>query len=127
MQATGSIAIDEGCPGGWTHLVLQGRLSVLSAHSLKQAALELTARTGGVLVICSELDELDGASLQILLCLKRELSAAQRSFRFGDVSEPVRQMLSLVSLDEDCLAIKCSPCSAAQAGSVHVEDRVDCR
>jgi len=69
------IRVVEGAPHpGWSQLVLTGRITVGCATLFHKAALELCARGTSVSVSCAAAEYLDASAIQILLCLRRELS-----------------------------------------------------
>jgi len=74
-------------------LKLHGSLQLDQARQLHEAALQLAASGGAVVIDCAEAAHLDGCAVQVLLALKLALERAGGSIRMTGIAPEVSQYL----------------------------------
>ncbi|MDY3552884.1 STAS domain-containing protein [Gemmata sp. JC717] len=98
MAGASPVRVTDDERPGWARLVLAGRVTVADAHPLHAAAREALARGTNVAVRCDEVEHLDAAAIQVLLCLSREVRRAGRQLVVGGVPGPITEYLRLAGL-----------------------------
>jgi len=80
-------------------IAIDGELTIFSVQAIKQRVDDVwPAAEHGVDLDVSEVDEVDGAGIQLLMYFRLQAAAKQRSLRLLSPSEAVREALSLVHL-----------------------------
>ena len=98
-------------------LALTGAADITTAKRLLASAREHAAAGGDLIVDCAALERLDGAGVQILLALKREVEKAGRSFRMEAVPERAFGLLLLSGMGQ-ALVSQESPVAPASTEAV---------
>jgi ABC-type transporter Mla MlaB component len=86
--------------GQWT-LRLSGVVDIFDASAMHAAALEMVASGERGLIALGEAEAVDTAATQVLVALKRALSAHGRRLELGAVPGPVRELWTLAGLDAE--------------------------
>lgn len=89
---------DDSTRPEWVQLILRGRIAVSSASRLRETALAISAREKHVSVCCAEIEHLDVAAIQILLCLGRALAGLGKQCDVANVPDAIRELFRLAGL-----------------------------
>lgn len=81
-------------------LRLDGELTIYRAQEVHQRLLEALARPEGLQLDLGEVSEMDSSAVQLLLAARLEALAAGKTFVIPLASDPVRQVLALLGLED---------------------------
>lgn len=81
-------------------LRLDGELTIYRAQDLRQLLLEALAGPDGLQLDLGEVSEMDSSAVQLLLAARQEALAAGKTFAILLASDPVRQVLTLLGLED---------------------------
>jgi anti-anti-sigma regulatory factor len=97
-ESGGIIVVADAARPEWARLVLRGRVGISSASRLREAALEAAAGEKNVSVCCAEIESLDLAAIQVLLCLGRELASRGKQCDVANVPDAIGRLFRLAGL-----------------------------
>src|SRR5579885_820810 len=88
----------ETDPAGRVRLALAGRVTVAEAGRLHRVALDLAAGTGDVTVCCDAVEYLDGAAIQVVLAMGRDLARRGRRCEVTGVTGRLADLFRVAGL-----------------------------
>jgi anti-anti-sigma factor len=114
MNGTDSIAVVENGSDS-VQLALKGQVTIREVKNLHQAATKIASRHTNVTISCASAESLDTATLQVLLCLGREVIRTGKACEITGVPGHLREVFRLAGLAD---ALPPEPaCTVGASGS----------
>jgi anti-anti-sigma factor len=93
-------SIPDGNTANLGRIAIQGSPGLGEAGALREAAVGVLAGASDVIVDCQAAEHLNGAIVQVLVCLKREVEGAGRRFVLANASPAVQRFLEVAGLTQ---------------------------